>query len=455
MAVAFWARRGEPLGLDQGLFACFTRWVPPLLPYRDLFDSKPPLFLYSYSLARALPGGLVQQIWELDALWLLATMALAFAVAARAWGRWAGLAATALVLLGEWAPGFGGWWARAQADEWAALPMLGAAWAALSGRPLVTGVLVGVAGLYKIPAMAMAAAWPIVWRSWRRTLWMGAGLMIPWALAAAWFAAHGALGDFTDGVFVYHRYNAEFIAPPWGGVLVDFTRQLATGAPLLLLLAAVGAAREPRRMLPWILLSMAAVILERQLAGYQFLLIVPSLALAGGLGAAEIARRRSVPLAAAALALVALTGWQWWRGYGVTPDYERGAFSPRTEEQAAEYLRAHTAPSDGIFVWGLSPGLYALADRHPTTRYPFHKILYTDAPLSQMIPGLDERRAELLERFDREPPRYVLVGRRDRNGFEPEDSFTSLRRFTELDERLHRDYQPETEIGRFIILRRR
>ena len=38
-------RLPEPLGIDQGLFACFARWVPRgWLPYRDIFDSKPPLF---------------------------------------------------------------------------------------------------------------------------------------------------------------------------------------------------------------------------------------------------------------------------------------------------------------------------------------------------------------------------------------------------------------------------
>jgi hypothetical protein len=72
-----------------------------------------------------------------------------------------------------------------------------------------------------------------------------------------------------------------------------------------------------------------------------------------------------------------------------------------------------------------------------------------------MIPGLPARRQELLERMRRDPPVYVLVGRRDRNGFEPEDSFMSLRRWTELYDLLQRDYQQETEIGRFIVLRRR
>src|SRR5205823_39100 len=161
--------------------------------------------------------------------------------------------------------------------------------------------------------------------------------------------------------------------------------------------------------------------------------------------------RRKIWLAAPLLALVA---WQWWSGYRA-PDYERGNFSPALEAEAAAYLRAHTAASDGILVWATAPGIYALADRHPVTRYPFHKILLTEAPLSRMIPGLEERRRDQLERLASDPPLYVLVGRRDRNGFEPEDSFTSLRRWTELYDLLQREYAQESEIGRFIVLRRR
>src|SRR4051794_33526223 len=73
-------RLPEPLGVDQGLFACFTRWVPRgLLPYRDLFDSKPPLFLYWWGLARIVPGELPRAIWWFEAIWLAATLSVAYA----------------------------------------------------------------------------------------------------------------------------------------------------------------------------------------------------------------------------------------------------------------------------------------------------------------------------------------------------------------------------------------
>lgn len=89
------------------------------------------------------------------------------------------------------------------------------------------------------------------------------------------------------------------------------------------------------------------------------------------------------------------------------------------EERAAAWVQEHTAPTDGLLVWGLSPGMYALADRHPVTRFPFHKILMTDAPLSRMWPGLDRRRANLVDRLRADPPAYVLVGRGTRTASSP------------------------------------
>jgi hypothetical protein len=301
------ARSAEPLGLDQGLFACFGQW-PGELPYRDIFDSKPPLFLYTWVLAWTI-GGSTAGVWWFEAVWLAAGMGLAFTLMARLWDRWTGLAAATLLFLGLWSPGFGGWWSRAQAEELMVLPVLGAAWAALAAvdRPRLAfwaGVLTGTAGLYKIPSMAMAGAWPILWLACGgglrraalrptavRVGWMVAGLLAPWALVLLWFGAHGALGDFYDGVFVYHRHNAEYIAPPWGRTLETFARTYAAELAPVLLAAAAGLValwRGDRRrafwLTPWLVLVLAAVLLQRQLAGYQFMLAVPPLALLAAVG---------------------------------------------------------------------------------------------------------------------------------------------------------------------------
>ena len=102
------------------------------------------------------------------------------------------------------------------------------------------------------------------------------------------------------------------------------------------------------------------------------------------------------------------------------------------QEDLAGWVRAHVPAGERILIWGLAPGVSALADRAPATRYPFHKILMTEAPLSLLIPGLEARRAELLARIERERPAVIIVARNDRNGFEPETSLESLMHWAPL-----------------------
>lgn len=478
-----WLRGGEPLALDQGLFACFTRW-PGSLPYRDLFDSKPPLFLYSWSLAALVPGDVPLAMWRLETVWLLGSMAATFVVVRRMAGDVAGVAAAAALVLGLWCPAWGGYWSRAQAEELAVLPMMLAAGVALHrGEPSVRrliglGALTGVIGLYKIPVLAVAAAWPMLWErryAAKAAGWLAVGIALPWAAIAAWFAMHGALVDFVDGVFQYHRYNAEFIAPPWLPTIATWAKTIALGVPELLVLAAVGLvtlpARERRFLGVWIAATMLAVLLERQLAGYQFLLVIPGLAVAAGCGVAALATRiRRWPWAATAVVVLALlvrTLLVWAHAYGPGLEYERGQLSrdaylasfdygsPAPEEAVGAWIREHVPPGEHILVWATAPGIYALADRPPATRYPFHKILMTNAPLSRMIPGLEARRAELLARIDRDRPAVIVVGRNDRNGFEPETSLESLVHWPELMMRVKAQYDLATQLDNYMVFRRR
>jgi hypothetical protein len=468
-------RGGEPLGLDQGLFACFGRWLRDgWLPYRDLFDSKPPLHLYTWVLAWA--GGSTTSAWVFEASWLAATSALAFVVARRWSGTWAGLAAAALVFVGLWTPGFGGYWSRLQAEELLVLPELAAAWFAITAvedaRPRIAiacGACVGLVGLYKVPALAVAGAWLALWLAslprrdaLHRIGYAALGGLIPWLVASAWFAAHGALGVFLDSVFVYQRHWIAMIDPPWSNVVHQFvaTAEHELAPFLLAALAGIVLAWRDQRaraicLVTWIGCTAVAVVLQRQLAGYHFLLLVPGLALAAAAGITRLAANRT-PLALGVLAAIALlfvrTGVDWARAYS-SDDYTHEAFSPAAQREVAAYVAAHSQPSEGLLVWALAPGIYALADRHPVTRFPFHRLLLTDARLAHEVPGRDERRAELIARIAVDPPAFVVLGNHDANPFEP-DSVTSLLGFAALSTIVQRDYHEVVRIDRFVVLAR-
>jgi len=500
LAAAFVAlsvvRSVEPFGMDQGCFACFARWVSRgWLPYRDVFDSKAPLFVYAWTLVAAIPGDIEHAAWWFEGAWLAATLGAVYFVASRVWDRGVGIAAAALLFVGLWSPAWGGYWSRAQSEELLAIPMMLSAWLAwraLDRARLAfwAGVLAGVAGCFKIPSMAILLAWVVTWiacvslrDAMGRVARLAAGVALPWSLVFAWFAAHHATRDFVDAVFVYQSYHARYIAPGWGQVFAGFSSTMLAQATVLVVAAGMGLlrlvrlrTREAHWVGAWIFTTMVAIVLQRQLAPYHYLLAMPALAVAGGYGLTEIARNAIGTLKQPYLALAGPLGLvilgareavSWWNAYSPDASYLAGslsredylaAFRPAeyalTEERAAQYLREHSSPADGVLVWGLSPGIYALSDRPPATRYVFHKLLVTDAPVSRMWPGLDERRVRFMDRLRADPPLYVLVGRGDSNGFEPLDSYATMMRFHDLRLMLQNEYTQETNIGRFVVYRR-
>ena len=188
-----------------------------------------------YTWVGAWAGGSAASAWLFEALWLAATMGLAFVVVRQRWhGVWAGIAAAACMLVGLWAPRLGGYWSRLQAEELLALPELAAAYFALVAvtRPraaLGAGALMGIASLYKVPAIAICVAWLVLWlvalprrAAAVRAGWFAAGVLAPWLIPALWFAAHGAFAVFVDAVFFYQRHWITMIDPPWGDVADQF-----------------------------------------------------------------------------------------------------------------------------------------------------------------------------------------------------------------------------------------
>lgn len=532
-------RSVEPFGMDQGLFACFGRFVSGgaegRFPYLGIWDSKPPGILYTWPLAFALAGPSPRGMWLFETLWLAACAVAAGLLAGRLWGRWSGLAAGGLLVAGMWAPGWGGYWARAQAEEFLALFALGAGWFALRagahaaegwGRDrdaLVCGLLTGLATLYKVPALAIAGAWVATWLAaggvrlaLRRGLGCAAGIAAVWAAVAAWFGMHGALGAMIEATFTYSSIYAQVIGAGLGaGELVrKFATDVVTTIPGLLVFALAGIglaiARRDALALPpsadadkveaaggtpsgtpgstaggtagglprgtaiavwiasWTALALAAVLVQRQLAGYHYLLAIPPLALAAGAGVGQLVRSgRAIALVTivALAALGVVQGRAWSSGYRAELAFSsgsisreqylraarRGIFEPG-EEDALALLAAQRAPAGStILVWGLSPGVYALADRAPATRFPFHQVFLTDSPLSVRFGDLAERRRVFIEGLEASPPAVIFVGTDDRNFFEPESSDVQLLRFPELRTFVEKGYVEDARVGRFKV----
>lgn len=489
-------RSVEPLGLDQGLFALFGQELPRgAVPYRDLWDSKPPLILLIYPLAMLLFGKSVAAVWLFESAWLGGTLLAAFFVGRRLWDRATGLVAAALLLLGLWAPGWELLTSRAQAEEFLVLPALLALCLALDPEhrqrsALLAGISFGCVTLFKVPAAVAGVALALaLWEDDRRrflrnVLVLLVGVAIPWTLICAWLALAGALGAMWQAAFVYSGVYARTVGEglSWLSIAGDMLNRLALALPLMLLAALIaivgGAVRRDRASVivaSWFVGTLIAVVAQQQLAPYHFLLCVPPLALLAARGvtlvSALVARRRATLLLAIAVggALSAPRIIVWWRAYRLdaariagTIDlatYLRalggGPTGPSAQANMARYVTTHTDAGDAVLLWALQPGVYFLADRKPATRFPFHHLLLTEVPLSTRWDGLSARREQFLARLRAKPPKLIVVAEKDDSYFMPDDSRTQMIRFAEFHQFVREQYGEPERIGSYWVYRHR
>ena len=76
-------------------------------------------------------------------------------------------------------------------------------------------------------------------------------------------------------------------------------------------------------------------------------------------------------------------------------------------EQAGEYIRSRTQPTDKIYVWGWVPGIYLSAQRFSSSPIAFESEMHARAPqqLEQVVDGL-------LSAFGKEMPKYIVDSRK-------------------------------------------
>ena len=76
-------------------------------------------------------------------------------------------------------------------------------------------------------------------------------------------------------------------------------------------------------------------------------------------------------------------------------------------EQAGEYIRSRTTPTDKIYVWGWVPGIYLSAQRFSSSLIAFESEMHTRPPqqLEQVVDGL-------LGAFGKEMPKYIVDSRK-------------------------------------------
>lgn len=336
--------------------------------YETVVDRKPPLMPLLYQGAFALFGD--RSLWPLKAaaaLALLAGAVLVASLARRRWGDRAGrlagvcypLAAVALVPED----------AQAATFEVFMLPCtVLAMWCADRGRWGRAGLAVAAAALTKQTGGAVLL--PVLWLLWqsqggrRAAARLLAGSVLPVVCAAL---VHG------PGRFVFWTVtgSGNYISAD-GAVLHGLMRAFANGGLMVLgclpmVLALLYALRLGRPLgatadvWVWLAASAAAVTAGFQFFGHYFLQLTPALVLLSASAMRHLRPRAVVALLAANAVLAAgFLTWALW----FFPNGELGH-----QRALAAAIRARTAPSDRVLLWGMHPETYWFADRSPASRY--------------------------------------------------------------------------------------
>lgn len=479
-------------GRDQGIFMTFGAAMGEgLLPYRDLYDNKPPLTPILAWLALEIFGHDEFAIRKLDFAFLLAaSLALARIVRLTGGGPMtATLSAIWLAALYYSAS----LWDRAQTDGWAAFAIVVAVWFLMRGLTggrdwnlAAAGAFMGLAFLlkYTIAPLGLLILLPLFLRRQLSlslgafTIYASAGLAVL-ALAAAILAAAGIWADFAE-IQSYLFGYVDLGRPPLIALAKAAPKLIAT-EPVNLALFALGLAAagwhfvtgrsRPLVVLAcaWFALAALSGIVQSKGWPYHFLPILPAAAIFCALGmtalidrGAQILRPRPAVLATAAILAAALAAQgaarqgvlylaALARGAETAPGkIASGSFDHDAIYAAAAAVRDEKRPGETMFLWGWDTMLYFLTGTTPRHRYlhtwPF-VVTYRDGRYTD----------DLVTRLDALPPDLIVVQSQDRSKpatGEVRDSREMLAEYPRLAGLIASEYRLVRSLPRFDIYRR-
>ena len=371
------------LNIDEAEFCTIGKMIcQGAMSYANIAEFKPPLTHLAFAPAGFFGGPSIWPMRLLGVLWVFAT-ALLCERAVREWtgDELAGRCAAFLSLLAGLCevPSTS---AELLLNLPAAAALLFFVRAEKNGRlrdDLAAGLCVGLASLFKhqgailIVAFGLARLWSFLRHErpfgLQRYLSLASGFALPWAAAVAVWTAAGHLDSFIEWMVLRNLgYAGQASLFSWGRALSSIGVCLAgTLVPWALAVRESAKRGDPVRRglvialwLTWLAVSAGGRFYE-----HYFLQFIPPLAIVGAPVAADLWRRRSrLWLVAVALTFAGYTGYGLARG--LTGHYANQ--DPKVIA-VSSWLRAETAPTDTIFVWGHAPQIYYLSQRPPGTRY--------------------------------------------------------------------------------------
>jgi 4-amino-4-deoxy-L-arabinose transferase-like glycosyltransferase len=403
----------EPFERDEGAYATIAQnLLHGAVPYRDLFDHKPPLTYLWYAASFLLFGENIAApriaaalVWSATSLLVYFEARLLFArrtavIAAGVFSASCGLAAlsfnanTEVFTLPWLVAGLIGVtkWQRTGDRRWLLAAGACGALASLTKQTAALNLL----------ALLFVVTWPDLKAQRLRTaiasaLTLSVGSALALAVVVAPFVLAGATGDFFYSTVVYNQiYTSQL-------TVLERLQFTALGLEFFVLVAApligllVMALLELRRR-SWmpadtiLIPSLAAAWLGVMTSGYFFphylLLMLPFVALflapfIEKRVTEQTSRRGFLLVTVAMVGLAAAFSLQVFFA-GSPEDIHRakfldpGATQDNQSRIVADYIVAHTTPDQAIYEYGRTTQIYFLSDRRPAVRYMYDRPFWLD-----------------------------------------------------------------------------
>lgn len=500
-------------GRDQGIYAVIADGIlDGKVPYRDLWDFKPPGIYLVYALSEALFGRtmLAPRMLEVAGLLLMVFGFIRLADVFFGNPR-VGLVSGALAALSHaefefWHTGqpesFGGFLTVAGLvltvttatgwKRWASWIGVGAIFgcAALLKPPLGGGALVCAAYLARSEQSRRDDGFVTALRPIAALL---IGGLVPVLVCVVWFVARGGwealrwtMLEFTPGYTKLGLVGRD--APQtfyWAleELFFKFSAINAAGFLAALLISPMhGREREGLFLVLGVIsVHLAGICMQGKFFAYHYAATMPFVAFIGGLGMYKLWRRCLAGGAAGVIVFalfVIVTAQMRQAAHDLESFWERSSkriqyllhrppyetreqldhdlyavadYSLDGDRQLAREIQRLTPTGAAVYVWGFEPIVYRLAERRPASRFIY------DVP--QRVTWNRERaRRTLMEDLSREPPAVIALERGDvfpavtGDGLDSRDSLPS---FPELYTFITRDYELVSTVDDFDVYERK
>lgn len=454
-------------GRDQGIYAVVAQGLlDGQMPYRDVWDFKPPGIFFAYALAQAVFGRhefaprLLEVIGLLACVWAFMRLAQTF------FGRrQVGLVAGAVAALIHAELEF---WHTAQPETFGGFLTVFALLLATTDSPrrrhwiwAGVGLLFGLAFLFKPPLGGglLVCAPYLMRKEVERTrkprsavvplAVMGLAALLPTLLCAAWFSLRGAwsalswtLGEFTPGYTTLSwegRRAPEMLYHALEEAFFKFSALAAAGVIAAVAITALHPREREALFLVFGVLSIqiAGIAMQGKFFPYHYGASLLLIGFVAGLGLYKLWRRCLVGGAGgvvtfASFVVVAVVmrdaardlPQRFWERAWIRTQYllnmepvsSRAAldkelyyvadYNLAADREVALEIRSRTRSGAPIYVWGFEPTIYWLANRPPASRF-----IYNVPQRTEWERGYARR--ELMRELTANPPVIVVVQRND------------------------------------------